>query len=102
MKFTVLVPPAILLALLLPQQPESGLEEPFLALAGDSPIDAASGHAAPLMVDWDGDGLADLLVGQFSGGRLRIYRNLGTVGAPRFEEFTWFQTEAGEGTVPVS
>ena len=35
------------------------------------------GYAAPCWADVDGDGKKDLLVGQFSQGRIRIFKNLG-------------------------
>lgn len=67
------------------------LSTPFLAMAGKEPLSVTSGHAAPVFADWDGDGLPDLLVGQFHEGRLRIYKNKGTRGNPRFEDFVWFE-----------
>jgi hypothetical protein len=68
--------------------------------AGGEAIDVDVGHAAPTVVDWDGDGLLDLLVGQFGQGKLRIYRNVGEAGAPSFEGFEVFQAGDGDGTVP--
>src|SRR4051794_25897736 len=35
------------------------------------------GWACPCWADLDGDGKKDLLVGQFSGGKNRVYRNPG-------------------------
>jgi hypothetical protein len=35
------------------------------------------GWACPCWADVDGDGKKDLLVGQFSGGKIRVYKNLG-------------------------
>lgn len=69
--------------------------------AGGAPIDVEVGHAAPLVVDWDGDGKPDLLVGQFGGGRLRIHRNVGAAEAPRFDGHEWFRAGDAEGTVPA-
>ncbi|KAF0243587.1 MAG: hypothetical protein FD180_3235 [Planctomycetota bacterium] len=77
------------------------LAAPFAAEAGGKPIDLADGvgHSAPLFVDWDGDGLKDLLVGQFGAGKLRIYRNTGKKDAPAFEKFEWFQAAGKDGVV---
>jgi FG-GAP-like repeat len=35
------------------------------------------GWACPCWADMDGDGKKDLLVGQFNGGKIRVYKNLG-------------------------
>lgn len=35
------------------------------------------GYACPCWHDMDGDGKKDLIVGQFSGGKMKIYKNLG-------------------------
>jgi hypothetical protein len=35
------------------------------------------GYAAPCWADIDGDGKKDLLVGQFNGGKIRVFKNLG-------------------------
>ena len=35
------------------------------------------GWACPCWFDMDGDGKKDLLVGQFSGGKIRVYKGLG-------------------------
>lgn len=71
--------------------PAGELAEPFLVKAGGKPISVDVGHAAPILVDFDGDGRNDLLVGQFGEGRLRIYKNVGTNQKPTFDKFTWFQ-----------
>ena len=41
------------------------------------------GDAGPTMADWDGDGLADLIVGG-GNGAVNLYRNEGTAKAPKF------------------
>ena len=75
-------------------------EAPFRIRDGQSFIDVDVGHAAPLMVDFDGDGVPDLLVGQFGEGKLRLYKNLGTAKAPRFDGFTWFKAGEQVGKIP--
>ena len=44
---------------------------PLAAPGGE--IDVSIGHAAPYVTDMDGDGVCDLLVGQFGEGRLALY-----------------------------
>jgi len=78
------------------------LRAPVRVEAGGVAIDVEHGHAAPLFADLDGDGLEDLLVGQFGGGKLRVYKNIGLRGAPRFDEFKWFTADGSEGTVPCA
>lgn len=66
-------------------------ETPFRLQAGGKPIDVDVGHAAPYVVDFDGDGVRDLLVGQFGQGRCRIYKNTGSDAAPQFGEFKFLE-----------
>ena len=66
-------------------------ETPFRLQADGKPIDVDVGHAAPYVVDWDGDGVRDLLVGQFGTGRCRIYKNTGSNKEPKFGEHAWFE-----------
>ena len=75
------------------------LSEPSRLEAGGKWIDVEIGHAAPLVYDFDGDGVRDLLVGQFGQGRCRVYRNTGTNAGPKFDQFEWFQ--AGDETATV-
>ena len=78
----------------------SELLPPFRVEAKGAPIDVDIGHAAPWITDFDGDGIADLLVGQFGEGKLRIYRNKGTKTEPKFDSFAWFQAGGSDGKVP--
>ena len=70
----------------------NALEGPFPILVGDNQLDVEHvGHAAPFVADYDGDGVKDLVVGEYYKGRLRIYRNNGTNTEPRFDGFSVFQ-----------
>lgn len=75
--------------------------DPVRLEAGGRPIDAAVGHAAPFVGDFDGDGVRDLLVGQFGDGILWIHRNEGTNAAPRLAAGAMFQGGKPEGRVPT-
>jgi hypothetical protein len=77
------------------------LMKPFRVEAGGHPVDVDTGHAAPLFVDLDSDGKQDLLVGQFDGGKLRIYENQGERGAPRFQRHAWFEANKEIASVPT-
>jgi large repetitive protein len=66
------------------------------------------GHSVPSFVDWDNDGLKDLVVGQgnaFSPGtniaKVRIYRNVGTPRNPRFAGFVYAQSNGVDLVVPA-
>lgn len=83
-----------------PQKASPELDAPFLVHAEGRPIDVEIGHAAPFVVDFDGDGRRDLLVGQFGGGKLRVYKNTGTNAEPVFGEPTWFLAGGTLGVVP--
>lgn len=87
------------------------LHAPMLVMAGDAPVlTEKHGLAAPALWDWDGDGVRDLLVGEFEtnsselfpmaedGSTIRVYRNIGTDDNPQFtDEFEWARDT--EGTV---
>lgn len=63
------------------------LEAPVKLQAKGIVIDTGKyiGHAGPLFADYDGDGKADLLVGNFKG-HIQLYRNVGTRQMPEFED----------------
>jgi hypothetical protein len=73
-------------------------QEPFRLKAGDVPVRVESpGYAAPCWADLDGDGKKDLLVGQFHGGKIRVYRNLGDGKLAAGE---WLNAEGEVAQVP--
>ena len=76
------------------------LEKPFRLETKDGFVDTDIGHAAPWVIDFDGDGKRDLLVGQFGDGKLKIFRNVGTDAAPKLGAFAWFQAGGADGAVP--
>jgi hypothetical protein len=80
--------------------PAMELAAPVQVLDGDKPIDVTTGHAAPAVFDINGDGRKDLIVGQFDGGKARIYRNKGTNGAPSFEGYTFLIAGGETASVP--
>jgi hypothetical protein len=55
------------------------------------------GYAAPCWHDVDRDGKKDLVVGQFQGGKMRVYRNL---GEGRLESGRWLEAEGEVAEVP--
>ena len=100
----------LLLCLVLPgaaSGPESELEPPVRLEADGKPIDVLGGHAAPSVADLDGDGVRDLLVGQFVGegdnpfqAPMRIYRNAGTDGEPRLAASGHLESGGARAWVP--
>src|SRR5262249_3901712 len=64
---------------------------PVRLKAGGVPIRVESpGYAAPCLADLDGKGKVDLLVGQFNGGKIQVFKGLGK-GA--FAKGSWLQAE---------
>ena len=67
-------------------------KESIPVLAGGSLL-KESGQANPVVADWDGDGMDDLVVGS-ANGRISFYRNTGARGKPEFAK--------GEVLVPAT
>lgn len=79
------------------------LAMPVRVEAGGQAINIGGvGHSAPFLADVDGDGKLHLLVGTFSGGELRIYRNLATNRAPKFDaKYDVLLDGKADGTIPT-
>jgi hypothetical protein len=77
------------------------LRGPEKILAAGKPVDVPVGHAVPWVVDWNRDGKKDLLVGQFRGGKIRIYLNSGTDAEPAFEGFSYVRAGEAEISLPA-
>jgi len=78
------------------------LGAPVKMMAGEKPIDIQrTAHSAPFVGDFDGDGLDDLLVGEFHEGRMRVYLNIGSIDQPKFDQFERFTAGGGLGRVPT-
>jgi len=76
----------------------SEFEDPVMLTAAGEPIRVeAPGYAAPSWFDVDGDGVKDLIVGQFNDGKMHVYRNLGD---GKFAERTWLEADGQVATVP--
>jgi hypothetical protein len=66
------------------------------------PIDSgpAWGHSGPTLADLDADGLADLVVGDFSG-TFTFYKNTGTQHEPRYAAGVKIRAGNEDATVPI-
>lgn len=66
------------------------------------------GYSVPSTADWNDDGLPDLIVGEGgAAGKVRVYANTGTQGAPAFDGYAYAQAgttdlvEPGAGCLGV-
>jgi hypothetical protein len=84
-----------------PRQGAKDLAPPVRLEAAGKVIDTEVGHAAPFVGDIDGDGVNDLLVGQFGQGILWVFKNTGTNGQPKLAAGVKFQAGGQDGRVPT-
>jgi len=72
--------------------------EPVMLKANGKPIRVeAPGYAFPSWADIEGKGKKDLLVGQFRGGKMQVFKHL---GENKFAEGYWLQVEGKPAEVP--
>ncbi|MCY2938228.1 MAG: hypothetical protein NTV55_07710 [Planctomycetota bacterium] len=73
-------------------------QPPVRLKAGDAAIRVESpGYACPSWADIDGDGKAELLVGQFNQGKIRVYKHLGNL---QFGAASWLKAEQIDAEIP--
>lgn len=73
-------------------------QPPFRLEADGKPVRVESpGYAAPCWDDVDGDGKKDLLVGQFSQGKIRLYKNL---GGGKLAAGAWLKADGVDAEIP--
>lgn len=73
-------------------------EAPVRLFGGSEPVRVEGpGYAAPCWADLDGDGLKDLLVGQFNQGKIKVYKNL---GSNKLAAGSWLEAEGEVAEVP--
>jgi hypothetical protein len=103
---TWILAPAILLVATSLQPAFAGdpsiFEKPVRLEADEKIIDTGDhlGHSGPTVADVDGDGIPDLVVGDFSG-QFRVYRNLARTGPPRLGPMSYLMAGGGRAKVPI-
>ena len=66
--------------------------------AGGAPL-SVYGYSVPSYVDWNNDGLQDLVVGEGGGsyrGYVRVYLNVGTASSPQFSSAFYAQSNGSD------
>lgn len=80
--------------------------EPEELVQADGVDIAVPGYSVPSYVDWNNDGMKDLVIGQGSGsnppGKVRVYLNAGTASNPQFSNYFYAQSNGADLTVPAS
>jgi hypothetical protein len=65
---------------------------------------ARPGYSVPSFVDWDNDGVNDLVIGEGGASftrKVRVYKNVGSASAPQFSGFTYVQSNGSDLTFPA-
>ena len=69
---------AVLVSVLALTSQAADFADPVRLEGNGKPVRVESpGYACPCWADIDGDGKKDLLVGQFAGGKIHVFKNLG-------------------------
>lgn len=58
-------------------------------------------YGAPCIADWNNDGLKDLVLGQFTNGKIRFYANSNTNILPIFTSYTFIQSDGTDIILPA-
>lgn len=98
-KLTVLV--LVLLVILVPAAFAAipRFADPVLIEDGGVTIDVGY-YAAPNMFDWNRDGKKDMVIGQFSSGKIRFYPNVGDDSAPVFNGYEFMRASGAVIVLP--
>ena len=88
----------LLATVALAQTPEFDI--PVALEANGTPINVGTGgNASPFMIDWNGDGKQDLVLGQYLYGKVRYYENIGENFDPVFGDFVYLQADGADISV---
>ena len=88
-----------LLVCILVAAPPSYNDFVYIECAGTA-ITVSGGHADPCVMDWDYDGVKDLLLGEFTNGRIRFYKNVGANNNPVFNTWSYLQADGATIQLP--
>lgn len=85
-------------------------QEAYLDFGPEELIDAngiliqVPGYSVPSLIDWNSDGLLDLMIGEGGGGvseaKIRIYLNQGSSSVPLYEDYFYFCNGSSEAIFP--
>jgi len=89
--------PALLALLVVIASATPVFDAPVAIEANGAPINVGTGgNASPFLVDWNGDGNQDLLLGQYLYGKIRFYANTGSNFDPVFGDFEYLQADGAD------